>query len=371
MKNAMHIQNIVQLHKCNELIVNKSTTNIMNNDFKTYFIKLYIFFCVINASISYYQPECSSIQRTKFTSLQARPAYGSYLERMVERKKIQVENTLRRHQEPDDPLVMRMSYMVTQSFFNITNSLRIEPEDGDDGLKTMSVLVDMKRQSPTIPDKRNIVEFSNAGKFSELLTLAGADAFLINTDDVEYGGREDDLLAACQSVRLIKPNKPPCCIHKDIIIHPVQIAQALERGATGVLLIVAVVGGDLEVLLNACTIMGVEAIVEVHTPNELEFALGKGATIFMVNRWDRMTGEFFPEQAKGLASMMPMNAVSIAAGNIKSLEEAAELSFYGYDGVVLGRAISELPDVKQYIKDIHDVKAPPRGFGMGMKGMPF
>ena len=32
----MYIQNIVQLHKCNELIVNKSTTNIMNNDFKTY-----------------------------------------------------------------------------------------------------------------------------------------------------------------------------------------------------------------------------------------------------------------------------------------------------------------------------------------------
>ena len=75
-----------------------------------------------------------------------------------------------------------------------------------------------------------------------------------------------------------------------------QIAQALENGAAGVLLIMAVVGGDLEVLLNSCTIMGTEALVEVHTPNELEFALSRGATIFLVNMWDRMTGKLFSEQ---------------------------------------------------------------------------
>jgi indole-3-glycerol phosphate synthase len=52
----------------------------------------------------------------------------------------------------------------------------------------------------------------------------------------------------------------------------------------------------LETLLDACTIMGTEAVVEVHTPNELEFALSKGATIFLVNMWDRMTGKLFPDQ---------------------------------------------------------------------------
>ena len=62
------------------------------------------------------------------------------------------------------------------------------------------------------------------------------------------------------------------------------------------LLIMAVVGNDLETLLDACTIMGTEAIVEVHTPNELDYALSKGATIFLINLWDRMTGIHFPEQ---------------------------------------------------------------------------
>jgi indole-3-glycerol phosphate synthase len=77
-----------------------------------------------------------------------------------------------------------------------------------------------------------------------------------------------------------------------------QIAQALEQGASGVLLTVAVVGGDLEILLDACTIMGTEAVVEVHTPNELEYALSRGATIFLVNMWDRITGKLYPEQVQ-------------------------------------------------------------------------
>jgi hypothetical protein len=42
--------------------------------------------------------------------------YGSplYLERMVERKKAEVDSLLRRHQAVDDPLFMRMSYMASE-----------------------------------------------------------------------------------------------------------------------------------------------------------------------------------------------------------------------------------------------------------------
>lgn len=231
--------------------------------------------------------------------------------------------------------------------FSVANALRRKV--GKDGLHTMSVMVDVKRRSPTNPDHRNIVDFSTASKFTELLTLAGSDAFLINTEEVEYGGNFNDLKQSVQSTRSVRPANPPPCVQKDLIIHPVQIAQALEEGASGILLIVGVVGGDLETLLDACTIMGTEPIVEVHTPNELDFALSKGATIFLVNMWDRMSGRLFPDQAKGLASMLPVNSIAIAAGNIYTLEQVSELGFYGYDGVVLGRGILTVPDVKEFI----------------------
>jgi indole-3-glycerol phosphate synthase len=95
---------------------------------------------------------------------------------------------------------------------------------GKEGMHTMSVLVDLKRRSPTIPDRRNIVEFSSAAKFAELLTLAGADGFLVNTDEMEYGGRFTDLKETVKATRAASPKKPPACIHKDIIIHPVQVS---------------------------------------------------------------------------------------------------------------------------------------------------
>lgn len=70
----------------------------------------------------------------------------------------------------------------------------------------------------------------------------------------------------------------------------------MEDGAAGVLLIAAVVGADLSVLLDSCTIMGTEAVVEVHTPQELNFALSHGATVFIINMWDRTTGILHTQQ---------------------------------------------------------------------------
>jgi indole-3-glycerol phosphate synthase len=165
-----------------------------------------------------------------------------YLERMVERKKIEVDALLKRHQSMDDPLVMRMSYMASECKYNVTKALKRDA-DGKEGLHTMSVMVDLKRRSPTIPESRNIVEFKSASGFADLLTLSGVDSFMINTDEHEYGGKFSELKECVKSTRLAKPKGSPALINKDIIIHPVQIAQALDQGANGVLLIVAVVGG--------------------------------------------------------------------------------------------------------------------------------
>ena len=294
----------------------------------------------------------------------------NYLGRMVQKKKAEVDTLLRQHQELDDPLVMRMSYMASENLYNVTNALK-RPGNGPENLHTMSVLCDLKRKSPTVPEARNIVEFASAAKFADVLTLAEIDGFLVNMEEIEYGGRPEELKQCIKATRLARPANPPACIAKDLIIHPVQVAQALEEGASGVLLITAVVGKDLEILLDACTIMGTEAIVEVHSPQELEYALSVGATIFLVNMWDRLTGQLHKDQAKGLASMMPMNALTIAAGDIGTVEEAAELAFYGYDSVVLGRRLANIPDIKDFIDGVHGICGFPRGSnsGGGMKSM--
>ncbi len=37
-----------------------------------------------------------------------------------------------------------------------------------------------------------------------------------------------------------------------------------------------------------------------------------------------------------------MNTIAIAAGNIKTLDQVAELGYYGYDSIVLGRNIVDV-----------------------------
>lgn len=38
-----------------------------------------------------------------------------HFKRMIERKKVEVENLLHRHQKEDDPLLMRLNYMATNN----------------------------------------------------------------------------------------------------------------------------------------------------------------------------------------------------------------------------------------------------------------
>lgn len=133
------------------------------------------------------------------------------------------------------------------------------------------------------------------------------------------------------------------------------------------MLILSVVGTDLETLLDSCTIMGTEALVEVHTPNELEYALEKGATMFLVNMWDRLSGQLMRNQAKYLTSMIPRNCIALAGGDIRTISQVMELGSVGYDGVVLGRNIANLPDIKEFVDRVHSFVGPPRAMGMGMK----
>ena len=104
------------------------------------------------------------------------------------------------------------------------------PAADKENLHTMSVLIDMKRRSPTIPERREIVDFSNAATFCELLTKVNADAFLINTDEMEYGGKLSDLKESALAAKITRPQSPPSCIQKDIIIHPVQVMWYCNHG---------------------------------------------------------------------------------------------------------------------------------------------
>jgi len=157
------------------------------------------------------------IFRTLSTKLSLGVTSSAYLESIVARKRVEVDNLLRKHTGSDDPLIMRLSYIATSCDFNVTKALR--RPGGLDDFHKMSVLVDVKRKSPTLPSQRNIVDFANTAKYCELLRKVGVDAFFINTDDTEYGCSYNDLDDCKRTFTL----DSTALIAKDMIIHPIQV----------------------------------------------------------------------------------------------------------------------------------------------------
>lgn len=152
---------------------------------------------------------------------------GEYLERMVERKRVEVDNLLRRHNSIDDPLVMRMTYVNSNSKYEIAKALR-KPDFGPEELGKMSVIVDVKRKSPTVTERRDVVDFTNAGEFCQLLSKIGINGLFINTE-MEYGGKFPELKECHDALKCMGHDNIPPLIHKDLIIHPIQVRHPSTR----------------------------------------------------------------------------------------------------------------------------------------------
>ncbi len=146
---------------------------------------------------------------------------GEYLARMVQRKKAEVDNLLRRHSTVDDPLIMRMTYVNSNCKYEVTKAIK-KPDIGADELGKMSIIVDVKRKSPTVPMRRDIVDYTNAGEFCQLLAKVKVDGLFLNTEP-EYGGKFQELKDSKSALKRLQLDSTPALIHKDLIIHPIQV----------------------------------------------------------------------------------------------------------------------------------------------------
>ena len=101
-----------------------------------------------------------------------------------------------------------------------------------------------------------------------------------------------------------------------------QILRARACGADAVLLIAAVLG-DVEMsdLLSYARSLGMEALVETHTEDEISRAVGVGAKIIGVNCRDLKTFHTDPSITAGLIRLIPEGVVRIAESGMRSKED--------------------------------------------------
>eukprot|EP00965_Chrysotila_dentata_P222665 6193105-Pleurochrysis_carterae.AAC.1 len=311
------------------------------------------------------------------------------LSSLVQQKKREVERLrIMPEAREDGPWGLCLGYPATCAHYSLSRSIGWRRE-------RMAVVADLKVYSSgrKLGEQDRVFDNMVVTETLDMVADLGAIGALVSTDKMSYGGSPLDLADACRHTSMMRnamgADFP--IVAKDFIIDPLQIARAVCLGAHAVLLIAAAAPDQLPELLDTCTLLGVEALVEVHTTEEIELAAECGASLFLVTERDRELGVLVPgqacaasrlipveatlmwqwlqtsatpvnlyfdqpvmicfllvakceiclvRQACAVAPALPGDAISLACGGISTMQQVRELRGAGYDGVVLGRALA-------------------------------
>jgi indole-3-glycerol phosphate synthase len=254
-------------------------------------------------------------------------------------------------ERPDHPVQLRMSFYETQPTNRFTKALR-----RGDG--TLAVVAALKRFQPRYDQKKPelVAALNDIGREARVLELAGVDAAFVNTDSMRYGCELAELTDISRRVAKTSADLGLPLARQDLIIHPIQIAEAAVAGAAAVTICAAAAMPDLLELLNAATAMGIEAIVECHTELERDLAIECGATLMYFTNRDRSTNQVHPGTAERLRVDIPAWIVTMGGGELVTARDAWSLLDAGFDAVVFGETLLKSRRAADFIAEIRSEK---------------
>ena len=174
----------------------------------------------------------------------------------------------------------------------------------------------------------------------------GAAAISVLTEPEFFGGSLDHLQAVRAAVDV-----PVLC--KDFIIDPIQILAARAAGADAVLLIVGVLDdGTLRDLQAQATRLSMQAVVEVHSADEVDRALRADASIIGINNRDLTTMKTDRATTVRLRPLIPAGRVVISESGIESRADVDELRRCGVDAVLVGESLLRAADLEAKLREL-------------------
>jgi len=193
------------------------------------------------------------------------------------------------------------------------------------------IIAEFKRRSPSAGIIRDDL---TVNEIVHCYDRGGACAISIVTDEEYFGGSIADLCTARSSTNLP-------LLRKDFIIDPIQIFEAAIAGADAVLLIVAALDdASLKELRSlAEDELRLDALVEVHTTEELRRALDAGARIIGVNNRDLRTFQTSLKTSERLIAEVPRDRILISESGLQSADSLFRLRKAGFRGFLVGEAL--------------------------------
>ena len=210
--------------------------------------------------------------------------------------------------------------------------------------RRLKIIAEFKRRSPSAGIIRDDLTVSEIVRCYE---RGGASAISVLTDEQYFGGSVADLCAARLSTNLP-------LLRKDFIIDPIQILEAAVAGADAVLLIVAALDQTSLSELRALAEdeLGLDALVETHTSEELRRALNAGARIIGVNNRDLRTFRVSLKTSERLIAEAPRDRILISESGLQKADSLLRLRTLGFRGFLIGEALMREHDPETALRDL-------------------
>jgi indole-3-glycerol phosphate synthase len=200
----------------------------------------------------------------------------------------------------------------------------------------VNVIAEFKRASPS---KGEIRAGASVAETVRAYERGGAAALSVLTEEDFFRGSLADLHEAKASARLP-------VLRKDFIFDEYQVFESAAAGADALLLIVAALEDDTLARLLRLTEeeLGMDALVEVHTAEELERASAAGAGVVGVNNRDLRTFEVSLETSIRLAVRAPAGALLVSESGLRGAGDVDRLRACGFRAFLVGETLMRAED---------------------------
>jgi indole-3-glycerol phosphate synthase len=194
----------------------------------------------------------------------------------------------------------------------------------------LKVIAEIKRRSPSKGDLANIVD---PASLAALYADGGAAVISVLTEQRRFNGSLADLDAV--RARVDVP-----LLRKDFTLDEYQIWEARAHGADLVLLIVAALSDQqLREFSALSRELGMNVLVETHTPEEIDRAVDADARIIGVNVRNLKTLDVDRSLFASLAGSIPAGAVVVAESGVRGADDVAHYAANGANAILVGEAL--------------------------------
>ena len=208
---------------------------------------------------------------------------------------------------------------------------------------TVKVIAEVKRSSPS---KGPLAAIADPAALASDYESGGACVISVLTERRRFGGSLEDLASVRAAVDVP-------LLRKDFVISSYQVWEARAFGADAVLLLaVALEQEALVSLVERVHSLGMTALVEVHSAEEIERAVDAGARVIGINSRDLHTLEVDRTTFARLSPRVPAGIFKVAESGVRGPHDVLDYARNGADAVLVGESLVTGKDPRAAVADL-------------------